>query len=412
MPGESFRFIHASDFHLERPLGDLDELPKHLRDSIAEAPWKSAEAIFEGAVVENVDFVILCGDLLSPSLAGPRGLAMLMDGFEALLERQIQVFWASGQVDASQYWPESIPLPENIHRFPKGRAAVIPVTRGGQTIAVVVGRSSEGFGAVHVPSYRVDPTGEFTIGVGYGSVDAANLEEARFDYWALGGSHDRRTIEEGATHGAVYCGTPQGRRLEEAGAHGYTLVDVDAEGSARVQAIDVDTFRYCRVRLEGPELTTANSLRQLLAARIGRLQAEHGTRHLLIGWDLHPTTSESLDSLGSPSETLTWLRREFGSGSPSAWTVQLKIHPPQKFPKQWHDEDTILGDFLRAAERHRKSAGRDLNLLPLTEEHPTLSTSMATLLADVDSTRRSEILGNATLLGVNLLRGGKSTLSS
>ena len=33
MPSESFRFIHASDFHLERPLGDLDLLPAHLRDA-------------------------------------------------------------------------------------------------------------------------------------------------------------------------------------------------------------------------------------------------------------------------------------------------------------------------------------------------------------------------------------------
>ena len=84
MPGESFRFIHASDFHLERPLGDLDELPKHLHDAIAEAPWKAAEAVFEAALVENVDFVLLCGDLLSPSLAGPRGMSMLVEAFDAL----------------------------------------------------------------------------------------------------------------------------------------------------------------------------------------------------------------------------------------------------------------------------------------------------------------------------------------
>jgi hypothetical protein len=30
MAKESFRFIHASDFHVERPMGDLYDLPDHL----------------------------------------------------------------------------------------------------------------------------------------------------------------------------------------------------------------------------------------------------------------------------------------------------------------------------------------------------------------------------------------------
>lgn len=410
MPGESFRFIHASDFHLERPLGDLDEIPKHLQESIAEAPWKAAEAVFESAVIENVDFLVLCGDLLSPSLAGPRGMSMLVEAFDALYERSIPVYWASGQVDAAQYWPDSIPLPSNVHRLPKGRAEIFPVSRAGQTIAVVVGRSSEGFGAIHVPSYRVDPTGEFTIGVGYGTAEASALAEARFDYWALGGSHMRKVMEEAATHGGVYCGSPQARRLEETGAHGFHLVDVDADGTTRMHTVDVDTFRYCHITLDAGELARGDNIRQLMSSRISRLLGENGSRHLLLGWELHPTSAESLESLGDPAETLQWLRREFGNGSPAAWTVSLIIHPPQRYPKQWQEEDTILGDFLRAAERNRKTGGRDLNLLPMTEEHAQLSAATATLLADVDSTKRGQVLSNATLLGVNLLRGGKPKL--
>ena len=51
MAKESFRFIHASDFHLERPMQDVLDLPDHLRRSLVEAPWKAAEAVFEHAVV-------------------------------------------------------------------------------------------------------------------------------------------------------------------------------------------------------------------------------------------------------------------------------------------------------------------------------------------------------------------------
>ncbi len=60
MPGESFRFIHASDFHLESPLADLDALPSHLRDAMANAPRRAAQAVFEAALADNIDFLVLC----------------------------------------------------------------------------------------------------------------------------------------------------------------------------------------------------------------------------------------------------------------------------------------------------------------------------------------------------------------
>ena len=75
MPGESFRFIHASDFHLESPLGDLDTIPSHLRDAMADAPRRAVKAVFDAALVDNIDFVVLSGDLLNPQTAGPHGMS-------------------------------------------------------------------------------------------------------------------------------------------------------------------------------------------------------------------------------------------------------------------------------------------------------------------------------------------------
>lgn len=410
MPRESFRFLHCSDFHLERTLGNLDDVPKHLREALAEAPWKAVEAIFEAAIVENVDFLVMCGDLLNPQGAGPRGMAMLVDGFDALSQRNIPVIWAAGHVDAHHTWPESIPLPANVTRLPKGRAQVVPVMRAGQTVCLVVGRSSEGYGAIHVPSYRIEATDEFTIGVGYGTAEGASLAEARFDYWALGGSHQRKVMEEGARHGAVFCGSPQGRCAEEVGAHGFHLIDVDADGTTRLHAVDADTFRYYRVLLDAADLTRGDNLRQLMANRISRLLNENGNRHLLLSWELQPTSAEALVGLGDPAELLAWVRREFGNGNPAAYTISINIVSPNKYPKQWQEEDTILGDFLRAAERQRRTGGRELNLAAFTEEHLGLSATTASLLADADPALRTSLLGDATLLGVELLRGGKPKL--
>lgn len=404
MAGESFRFIHASDFHLERPPGDLDVLPNHLRDALATAPLKAAKSVFEAAMVENIDFLVLAGDLLNPATAGPRGMSMLLNHFEILHQKKTPVFWAAGAVDDPARWPEAVPLPPNVTLFPKNRTLSVPVQRAGRTICHVIGRSSEGRTELHVPSYRVDPTDEFTVAVGAGTADADSLAEGRFNYWALGGEHQRTEIDGGANAGAVYCGSPQGRSLDEPGPHGYTLVDVDSERSARIHEVECDQFRYCNVEIDGSEIAGSGNIRGVLSGRIARLLHDNGSRHLILGWDI-VVTAETLHTVGDPYELLAWLRREYGHGTPSAWTARLNVRAPKKYPKNWCDEDTILGDFLRASERHAKTGGRDLNLAPFTEEHVALARSTAALLADAQSAIRGELLDEATRIGVEFLRG-------
>ncbi len=406
MPGESFRFIHAGDFHLEAPLGDLDTLPPHLRDAMATAPQRAAETVLQAGLADNIDFVVLSGDLISPPSAGPHGMSMLLDQFDQLHAKQTPVFWAAGLADDPQRWPESVPLPPNVTLFPKDRTVSVPVERAGRTICRVVGRSTDGRSTLHIPSYDVEPTDEYTVAVGYGETNHASLAEARFDYWALGGRHNRSEIEGAASGGALYCGSPQGRCLKESGPHGYSTVDVDADGTTRIHEIECDSFRYYQVQINAAEIAAVGGIRNLLGERIGRLQHEGGGRHLLIGWDISISSGETLQSIGDSEELLGWLRREYGHGSPAAWTADLLVRPPNQYPQQWEEEDTILGDFLRAAKKHRSSEGRDLNLLPFTEEQQ-LATTTASLLAEVRSSTRMEVLDQATLLGVELLRGGK-----
>ena len=410
MPGESFRFIHASDFHLETPLGDLDSLPPQLREVMADAPRQAARAVFEAALADNIDFLVLSGDLLNPQAAGPHGMSMLLDYFEQLNNKDTPVFWSAGLTDDPQKWPDSVPLPPNVTLFPKNRVTAIPVQRGGRSICTVVGRSSDGQHILHVPSYRVDPTEDYTVAVGYGEADADALAEGRFDYWALGGNHNRKEIEGGAEAAAVYCGTPQGRSLSEHGPHGYSTVDVDGDGTTRVHTVESDIFRYYNIELDASEIAAVGGIRNLMGERIARLQHENGDHHLLIGWDISVASGENLTSVGDTEDLLQWVRREYGHGNPSAWTTTLTVRPPRQYPTSWNDEDTILGDFLRAADKHRKLDGRDLNLMPVTEEHSGLNSTKTTLLAEVAASERMDVLDQATLLGVELLRGGKPNL--
>jgi hypothetical protein len=333
-------------------------------------------------------------------------MAMLLDHFERLEARNKPVFWVAGRADDSAKWPESVPLPSNVTLFPKNRTVSVPVERAGRTICQVVGRSSDGRSVLHVPSYRIEPSDEYTVALGYGTAESDALAEGRFDYWALGGEHDRREVEGAAAGAAVYCGSPQARSLSETGPHGYAIVDVDADRTTRVHHVDCDVFRYCRVQIDAAEITAVGGIRNLLGQRISRLQHEQGGHHLLIGWDISVSGGETLEAIGDPAELLNWVRREYGHGTPAAWTASLIVRPPRNYPKSWQDEDTILGDFLRAAAKFGGDS-REPNLMPFTEEHSSLAGTAAAMLGETRGPDRGQILDQATLLGVDLLRGGK-----
>ncbi|MEZ6116414.1 MAG: metallophosphoesterase [Pirellulaceae bacterium] len=141
MSGQAIRFIHTSDFHLERPVGGIAEVPSHLREAFVEAPYLAAERVFDSAIKEKVDFVILAGDILDVELAGPRAVDFLVTQFNRLKENKIRVYWAGGKVDDPELWPAEIRLPKNVHVFSTSSPQEIEFKRNGRTVLTLVGQS-------------------------------------------------------------------------------------------------------------------------------------------------------------------------------------------------------------------------------------------------------------------------------
>ena len=63
----TLRLVHGSDLHLERPLHGLAEIPDHLRERLIEAPYHAAEQMFETALAEDVDALVLAGSTSEPT---------------------------------------------------------------------------------------------------------------------------------------------------------------------------------------------------------------------------------------------------------------------------------------------------------------------------------------------------------
>jgi len=352
------RFVHASDLHLERPLGGVSEVPGHLRELFLEAPYLAAQQVFETVLSEGADALLLAGDVVDVELAGPRAVLFLIEQFKRLADHHIPVYWSGGHTDQTTEWPAHARLPENVTRFPTAHVESISCQRDQEPIACIQGisrgpnrplqdRSPED-GTLDDSQFRRDAHGLFTVGVSYGTDVATGTEGDRVHYMALGGRHRRQTVDQspGLAH---YCGTPQGRTPDESGPHGCTIVRVDESGHVKTRFAATDAVRWLTETIEITAGTDAAGLLDQILQRTGRLSEKHAGPELLISWrilgqgpliyQLHPG--------GLADRLLEQVRQQQQQQGMKAWSVAIDCDAPLEVPAQWHDQETILGDLLR-----------------------------------------------------------------
>ncbi len=445
MSGRPFRFIHASDLHLERPLVGVAEMPEHLRELFIDAPYTAARRVFEAALVEDVRFVILSGGIVVPSSSGPRGPLFLAEQFARLAERGIAVYWAGSVADPPEVWPAAVRLPQNVHYFPRGRVEELLVHDGEikgdspifadakrgtvpSPLARIVGVSCDERRPWQPSDFQPDPGGLYTIAVAHGEPDLAVLQSRGIHYWALGGRPNRSTPLCGATTGlppsgaaaAVgvaaqlsgsslivhYCGTPQGRRPEESGIHGCTLVQVDEQRQTRTSLIPADAAHWIDERVAIDETTTAEGLESRLRERMHALLEATPATVLLVSWMIagQGPLLGSLRRAGGTAALLDRLRGDFGYRQPAAWSVSIEVELSETLPPEWYEQETIRGDFLRAVRQLQMNADEPLRLEQYLAEAHRAGT-LAAAVAFPAKAAREGVLREAAALGADLLSG-------
>jgi len=430
MSNRSFRFLHASDFRLDVVPRGLTEVPDHLRDTLLDAPYRAARGVFDTALAERVAFVILAGNILQPALAGPRGTAFLSEQFDRLAEAGIGVYWAGGESDPPDAWPTAFPLPDNVRVFAKDRVTDFLHQCDGSPLARIVG-ISRGSRQPPPAEFPPDAVGLYSIGVVCGEMETVALQ-AQTDgqgyaprndgqgayppgsdgayptrgihYWALGGRAERSTLfnSPGIAH---YPGTPQGRSPAESNAHGCTVVDVDDRGRARMTFIATNAMEWRQETLSIDSSTQRESLEAICMQRIQSLTVGSKT-DLLVTWTIGgsgPLLAE-LRRGKLRGELLEWLRIEHGLSSPIVWTVGIELAWQNALPASLYEQETILGDFLRALRDIELDPQQPLNLESLLADGQAASLfSQAAAIADPAARKR--VLHEAALLGMELLGG-------
>ena len=404
MAYQPFIFVHSGDFHLESPFSGVTDIPEGLADILLESPYRAAERVFQTVLAEEASFLVLCGDLLDPVRAGPRAVAFLAAQFERLAASGVPVYWAGGRIDSPDRWPSAVRLPDSVHVFPVGQMTEWFFEQGPVRVARLVGASRTRGQSVGRGTERIAKEECFSVAVGHGRVARRRAKGGAIDYWALGGRHRAETLRS-ASPVVHYAGSPQGRRPSHGGEHGCTVVRVDEDGHVRLDRVLTDEVRWLE---ENVELEAGADLRELEAALDERMQGLLGgasERTLLVSWTVRGAARllVQLTDPGTTSRLLGGLRERYGGADPAAWSVSLEVDASAPLPSDWHEEDTVRGDFLRAASEFRADADRSLQWRTFLPSGP-LGEELAAVV-EGDGAERERIVRQAALLGAGLLSG-------
>lgn len=410
MSAQAFRFLHAADLHLDDPLSGLAEIPTLIRDLLVDAPLLAAKRVFDAAIQRQVDFVILSGDVVRPQLAGTYILLELIKHFERLDERGIVVYWCAGSFDSQDAWPSAVKLPKNVHLLSSPKGQTITHQRQKTPVASISDVSGLAIGRIRpadLAAGRGNNKSLFTIAVAHGRADADKLAKLKADYWALSGHQQYTKVSENpAIH---YPGSPQGRLPGETGPHGCLVASVDAQRAVKTTPVATDVVRWHSESVQIKADATLSDFKDALGERALGLIDDSGDRAMLVSWRISgPTQINTNSGYRQLSEQLVaWLRNEFGAATPALWTVSVNIEPPTKMPKAWRSEETILGEFLRSVRHYVEHPNEPLDLNEYLSED--LADSLAATVRLNDPVTRKEVLREATLVGVDLLRGDEAS---
>ncbi|HED13334.1 MAG TPA: DNA repair exonuclease [Gammaproteobacteria bacterium] len=259
-----WKFIHAADVHLDSSLHGLERYEGAPVEEIRSATRRAFDNLIELAIDEEVDLVLLAGDLYDGDWKDYNTGLYFVERMGRLREADIRVFIVAGNHDAASRITKYLRLPDNVKMF---------ATRTPERVVLEdldVAIHGQGFASRAVTedlsqAYPQSDPQLFNIGLlhtclngkpghePYAPCTVDGLRSKGYQYWALGHVHKREEVSRNPW--IVFPGNIQGRHIRETGPKGCTLVTVDSGEVSEVTHRDLDVIRWslCEVDVKDSE---------------------------------------------------------------------------------------------------------------------------------------------------------------
>ncbi|WP_129045192.1 metallophosphoesterase family protein [Companilactobacillus metriopterae] len=229
------KFIHAADLHLDTPFTGISKYSLEVQNKLKKSTYSAAKKIFETALEENVDFIILAGDVFDNTERSLSAQTFLNEQFIRLQENNIDVFIIYGNHDYFRNDLGILEYPSNVHVYGQDVETIRYVSKDNK-IVDLTGFSyyQQHIDEKMIEKFPIRGTADYQIGILHGGIGDDNyapfqiseLVSKGYDYWALGHIHKREILNQNPY--IIYPGDTQGRNQNETGVKGFYLVDINS----------------------------------------------------------------------------------------------------------------------------------------------------------------------------------------
>ncbi|NRF92801.1 metallophosphoesterase [Paenibacillus frigoriresistens] len=357
------RFMHAADLHLDSPFKGMSALPERVRERIRESTFEALKELVALAIHEQVDFVLISGDVYDLSDRSLRAQIRFQKALEQLAEQGIPTYIIHGNHDPEDGRAAKLDWPAAVHFFACDQVETISVEKPHRGVIAQIHGISYRSSAVTenlAVKFRAGQENVCQIGLLHTNVDGdpghdnyapcskQDLLEAGMSYWALGHVHTRSVLHQQPA--IVYPGNLQGRSIRETGPRGCYIVDMGEDGRAETTFHALDQVRWFLERLSVAGIQTEQELKDRLGEQLERIRAEADGRAAVVRLVLEGRSAvHGLLRKGRALQELTAeLREDEDERSRFVWVESIEDRTASELDLEALQQDkSFLGDLLR-----------------------------------------------------------------
>lgn len=372
------KFIHAADIHLDTPLQGLANYPGAPVHEIRNATRRAFEKVLASAIAENVDFLVIAGDLYDTGLKSFESALFFNKQMANLKDAGIPVYLIYGNHDAASKLIKQLRPPDNVHVLRSSE----PQTVVDENLGIAVHGQSFPTPEVNddlAANYPAPLRDLFNIGLLHtnlsGISDHANyapcsLEELKnkgYQYWALGHVHNRQVLCEDPY--IVYPGNVQGRHGKEQGEKSSELVTVSESGSISTKRILTSVVPWVQVEIDAADSDTAEDVYDKLRLELQTQFPDSNERVTAIRVQISGASGAHSELSRDPelvrNEVIS-IGNECGNGLLWVERVRLSTVPPLDH-KALLERDDPVGEILRIVAALREQPSTLANWEAITD---------------------------------------------
>lgn len=284
-------FIHAADLHLGAPFRGLRALSDAWADRLLRAIPESYDRVIEAALDNEVDFVVMPGDIFDSARASYADYLHFFEGLRRLEKAGIPAYLCTGNHDPYTSWKQDFfAFPSNTIMFPADKPGFAVYERDGEPLVLLGGRGyynqtwpfdrdiAEGITRTAAEEATGAQEAPFAVGVLHTGLDLdrtkaptdpAALMRAGMDYWALGHIHKRYFYPE-SNPTLVFSGCIQGRDINETGERGVCKVTLTEGAPNSIEFIPTASVVWQKMRIDVSDCVSIGEISEKIMRELFR----------------------------------------------------------------------------------------------------------------------------------------------